>query len=70
MVENSPNQVINFGSGVHLQPSKDGKREVNNDEAPTLDCAKDPGLLEVFSQTFSFVTIWLLFPREIGITIC
>ena len=51
----------NFGSGVHLQPCKDGKREVNNDEAPALDCAKDPGLPKVFAQTFSFVTLWLLF---------
>ena len=47
----------NFGSGVHLQPCKDVKREVDNDETPALDCPEDSGLFEVFARTFNFVTL-------------
>ena len=43
------------GSGVHLQPSQDGKREVNNDETAPLDRAADPGLSEVVLKHSVFV---------------
>ena len=39
-----------FGfKGVHLQPGKDGKREVNNDETAALDRKEDSGLFEVLA---------------------
>ena len=49
--------MIILCAGVHLQPSKNVKREVNNDETPSLDCPEDSSLFEVFARTFSFVTI-------------
>ena len=47
--------MFTHGSGVHLQPSQDGKREVNNDETAPLDRAADPGLSEVVLKHSVFV---------------